>query len=100
MLPARLVQTGTTRLEGRGRDIVVTAIWVSTAAALAAFVVGLFCLLAWATAPKPHTSDTVPRLITAIVEPVSLLLALVLRSIIGSGIVTSTVFTAHYLPHR
>jgi hypothetical protein len=38
MLLARLVRTGTTRLEGHGRDIVVTAIWLSMAAALAAFV--------------------------------------------------------------
>jgi uncharacterized membrane protein SpoIIM required for sporulation len=84
MLPARLVQTRTTRLEGRGRDIVVTAIWVSMAA-LAAFAAGLFGLWLQRLLPKPHTSDRSRDMITAIVGLVSLLLALVLGTIIGSA---------------
>ncbi len=85
MLPARLVQTGTTRLEGHGRDIVVTAIWVSMAAALAAFVAGLFGLWLQRLLPEPHTSDRSRDMITAIVGLVSLLLALVLGTMIGSA---------------
>src|SRR5580700_5111479 len=85
MLPARLVQTRTTRLEGHGRDIVVTAIWVSMAAALAAFVAGLFGLWLERLLPEPHTSDRSRDMITAIIGLVSLLLALVLGTIIGSA---------------
>ena len=63
----------------------MTAIWVSTAAALAAFVAGLFGLCLQRLLPEPHTSDRSRDMITAIVGLVSLLLALVLGTITGSA---------------
>ncbi len=63
----------------------MTAIWVSMAAALAAFAAGLFGLWLQRLLPKPHTSDRSRDMITAIVGLVSLLLALVLGTIIGSA---------------
>jgi len=55
------------------------------AAALAAFAAGLFGLWLQRLLPKPHTSDRSRDMITAIVGLVSLLLALVLGTIIGSA---------------
>ena len=63
----------------------MTAIWVSMAATLATFAAGLFGLWLQRLLPKPHTSDRSRNMITAIVEHVSLLLALVLGTIIGSA---------------
>jgi len=63
----------------------MTAIWVSTAAALAAFVAGLLGLCLQRLLPEPHTSDRSRDMITAIVGLVSLLLALVLGTITGSA---------------
>ena len=63
----------------------MTAIWVSMAAALAAFAAGLFGLWLQRLLPKPHTSDRSRDMITAIIGLVSLLLALVLGTIIGSA---------------
>lgn len=63
----------------------MTAIWVSVAAALAAFVAGLFGLWLQRLLPEQHTSDRSRDMITAIVGLVSLLLALVLGTIIGSA---------------
>ncbi len=63
----------------------MTAIWVSTAAALATFVAGLFGLWLQRLLPEPHTSDRSRDMITAIAGLVSLLLALVLGTIIGSA---------------
>jgi len=67
------------------RDGLVTAIWVSIGAALAAFVAGLAGLYLQRLLPEPHTSDRSRDMISAIVGLVSLLLALVLSIITGSA---------------
>jgi hypothetical protein len=72
-------------VEAPRENIAVTAIWVSLAAALAAFVAGLFGLWLQRLLPERHTSDRSRDMIAAIVGLVSLLLALVLGTITGSA---------------
>jgi hypothetical protein len=63
----------------------VTGIWVTAAAALAAFVAGLAGLSLQRLLPETHTSERSRDMIAAVVGLVSLLLALVLGTIVGSA---------------
>jgi hypothetical protein len=63
----------------------MTTIWLSVGAAALAFAFGLAGLYLQKLLPPPHTSDRSRDMITAIVGLISLLLALVLGTLIGSA---------------
>ena len=60
-------------------------IWISLGVALLAFVFGVTGLYLQKLLPAPHTSDRSRDMITAVVGLISLLLALVLGTLIGSA---------------
>ena len=63
----------------------MTTIWISVGVALAAFGFGVTGLYLQTLLPPPHTSDRSREMISAIVGLISLLLALVLGTLIGSS---------------
>ena len=60
-------------------------IWISLGVALLAFAFGVTGLYLQKLLPAPHTSDRSRDMITAVVGLISLLLALVLGTLIGSA---------------
>ena len=63
----------------------MTIVWVSVGVAVLAFVFGVAGLYLQKLLPAPHTSDRSRDMIGAIVGLLSLLLALVLGTLIGSA---------------
>ncbi len=63
----------------------MTTVWLCIGVALAAFASGVAGLYVQKLLPEPHTSDRSRNMIGAIVGLISLLLALVLGTLVGSA---------------
>ena len=77
------VRAWASRPSGRGQDVVT--IWISLGVAALTFCFGLAGLFLQTLLPEGHTSDRSREMIGAVVGLISLLLALVLGTLIGSA---------------